>query len=399
MYIAAPRPVDRPQANSAQCSSGASRETFASAISGITAYSAKTLVPMKWRIGSPARLRARRAVRQMAEVLLGADRHAEVGARRPAVLALAALGREQRDDVIADRDVGDALADRLDHARALMAEHGRRVAGRVGAGRRVHVRVADAGGDEPHEHLARARILQVDFLDDERGSELLQYGGAHLGHVREPIAMWVLFDLNGTLVDPAVLIDPPELPIAALDEANMMAMITVIAGARGRVQAAARGRARARARAGGTRPGLAREALDRLPEMPAYPDVPDALQQLRDGGCRLAVLTQSGSSAAETVLANAGIRDHFEHVLSAPESGAFKPEDLAYHGALEKLGATEAWFVAGHWWDVAGAAYAGLKTAWVSRTDLAYPLAMPAPDVQGADIQEIAKAILAKVGT
>ena len=43
--------------------------------------------------------------------------------------------------------------------------------------------------------------------------------------------MWILFDLNGTLLDPAVLLDPPELPIAALDEANMMAMITVIAGA------------------------------------------------------------------------------------------------------------------------------------------------------------------------
>ena len=30
-------------------------ETFASAISGITVYSAKVEVPMKWRIGSPSR--------------------------------------------------------------------------------------------------------------------------------------------------------------------------------------------------------------------------------------------------------------------------------------------------------------------------------------------------------
>ena len=42
--------------------------------------------------------------------------------------------------------------------------------------------------------------------------------------------MWVLFDLNGTLLDPAGLLDPPEIPIAALDEANMMAMVTVLAG-------------------------------------------------------------------------------------------------------------------------------------------------------------------------
>ena len=41
-------------------SSGASGLTFASAISGITVYSANVEVPMKWRIGSPPR--ASRAV-------------------------------------------------------------------------------------------------------------------------------------------------------------------------------------------------------------------------------------------------------------------------------------------------------------------------------------------------
>src|SRR4051812_23551212 len=206
--------------------------------------------------------------------------------------------------------------------------------------------------------------------------------------------MWVLFDLNGTLVDPAVLLDPPELPIAALDEANMMAMITVITGQAAQFKPLLDAALRRGLQRAGRDPEAAAAALDRLPAMPAYPDVPDALQRLRDGGHRLAVLTQSAADSAEAVLRNAGIREYFEHVLSAPDGGTFKPEDLAYHAALETLGATEAWFVAGHWWDVAGAAYAGLKTAWVSRTDLAYPVAMPAPDVQGPDIQAIAKAIL-----
>jgi 2-haloacid dehalogenase len=211
--------------------------------------------------------------------------------------------------------------------------------------------------------------------------------------------MWVLFDLNGTLVDPAVLLEPAELPIAALDEANVMAMITVIAGAEAEFKPLLEAALRRGLERAGRDPGEAAAALERLPQMPAYADVPGALQALRDGGCRLAVLTQSGAQAAEAVLTNAGLREHFEHVLSAPESSAFKPEDLAYHAALERIGATEAWFVAGHWWDIAGAAYAGLKTAWVSRTDLAYPQAMPAPDVSGADIQAVAKAILGIVGS
>jgi 2-haloacid dehalogenase len=138
--------------------------------------------------------------------------------------------------------------------------------------------------------------------------------------------------------------------------------------------------------------------MARLPSMPAYPDVPGALATLRAGGLQLAVLTQSAVDAAETVLANAGIRDHFELVLSAPDSGAFKPEDLAYRYALERVGAGEAWFVAGHWWDVAGAAFAGLRTAWISRTDLAYPVAMPPPDVRGADLAAVAAALTGAPG-
>ncbi len=206
--------------------------------------------------------------------------------------------------------------------------------------------------------------------------------------------MWALFDLNGTLVDPGVLLHPPELPIAALDEANMMAMVTVIAGAETQFKPLLDAALRRGLERAGRDPDEAAPALDRLPSMPAYPDVPDALARLRDAGFQLAVLTQSAADAAEAVLENAGLREHFELVLSAPDSGTFKPEDLAYRAALERIGTTEAWFVAGHWWDVAGAAYAGLRTAWISRTDIAYPIAMPEPDVTGPDLAAVATTIL-----
>jgi 2-haloacid dehalogenase len=207
--------------------------------------------------------------------------------------------------------------------------------------------------------------------------------------------MWAIFDLNGTLVDPSVLLDPGALGVEALDEANMMAMVTVIAGREATFAplldaALRRGLVRA-----GLDPALAEGAMSRLPTMPAYPDVPEALAALRAGGFSLAVLTQSAVDAAETVLVNAGLRESFDLVLSAPASGAFKPEDLAYRYALEQAGAPpDAWFVAGHWWDVAGASYAGLRTAWISRTDLAYPDAMPAPDVAGPDLASVAALML-----
>lgn len=207
--------------------------------------------------------------------------------------------------------------------------------------------------------------------------------------------MWAIFDLNGTLVDPAVLLSPGSIAVSALDEANMMAMVSTIAGREASFRvllgaALERGLARE-----GLDPAGAVEALGRLGSMPAFPDVPDALAALRSGGFSLCVLTQSAADAAEAVLENAGLRESFERVLSAPDSGAFKPEDLAYRYALDQLSVSDAWFVAGHWWDVAGAAFAGLRTAWISRTDLAYPVAMPAPDVSGPDLAAVAAQILA----
>ena len=103
VLIAAPRPVESPQAKRQACSKGASGLTFARAISGITVYSAKVEQPMKWRISLAIARDPGGAVGKEAQVLLLADRHAEVGPRVDAVDALAALGREEGDDVVARR--------------------------------------------------------------------------------------------------------------------------------------------------------------------------------------------------------------------------------------------------------------------------------------------------------
>ena len=121
-----------------------------------------------------------RAVGEVAEPLLVPDRDAAVRARAQAVDALPALRCEQRHHVVAGRDERHAVAHALDDACALVPEHARRVAGRIGARRRVEVGVADAARDEPDERLARLRLGQLDVLDDERLSELLENGGADL---------------------------------------------------------------------------------------------------------------------------------------------------------------------------------------------------------------------------
>jgi 2-haloacid dehalogenase len=214
---------------------------------------------------------------------------------------------------------------------------------------------------------------------------------------RDTIGMWVLFDLNGTLVDPAPLAGPlgvdASFVLEALDEANMAAMVAALGDVDAQFKALLESALRRRLAAAGRGDDGLPAALERLAAMPAYPDAAEALDALRAGGCRLAVLTQSSREAAETVLRAAGLRDRFPVVASAPDV-AFKPDPRAYRHGLEQVGAREAWFVAGHWWDVAGAAAAGLRTAWVSRSDRAYPGALPPPDVSGAGLREVAHAIL-----
>jgi hypothetical protein len=121
-----------------------------------------------------------RSVRQVALVLLLADRETQVGAVVAAVNAFAALRREERDDVVARRDVAYALADPFDDAGALVAEHRRRVAGRIGARRRVQVCVADAAGGKANEHLAHLRLSQIELLHLEGRTELLEDCRANL---------------------------------------------------------------------------------------------------------------------------------------------------------------------------------------------------------------------------
>jgi hypothetical protein len=116
----------------------------------------------------------------MTLVLLLPNRQAEVGTRVDTMDALPALGREEGDDVVAHRQRGDAPADRLDNAGALVAEHGRRIAGRVGAGGGVEVRMTDAASVQANQHLPAPRLRQLDLLHRQRLTELFQHSCTHL---------------------------------------------------------------------------------------------------------------------------------------------------------------------------------------------------------------------------
>src|SRR4051794_14602387 len=184
---------------------------------------------------------------------------------------------------------------------------------------------------------------------------------------------------------------------AAFDDAIQLAMVTTMTGARAAFKDLIGAALRRRLALAGRDAADAEPVLERLAAMPAYPEARPALERLAAGGARVGVLTQSSADAAEALLRNAGLRDALEVVISADDAGAFKPDPRVYRLALERVG-EPAWLVAAHWWDVAGAKRAGLRTAWVARHDGLYPDAAPPPDVSGADLLQAAGKISAAAG-
>jgi 2-haloacid dehalogenase len=140
-----------------------------------------------------------------------------------------------------------------------------------------------------------------------------------------------------------------------------------------------------------------RAILGGMRELPPHPEVPAALDLLRDAGLRLAALTNNTAEVAEAQLENAGLSGRFEKVLSADAVRRLKPAPEPYRAAAEALGVGTAGvrLVAAHAWDVAGAMRAGCAAAFVARPGMVLdPLAEP-PDVVGADLSEVAASIIA----
>src|SRR5918993_3167247 len=137
------------------------------------------------------------------------------------------------------------------------------------------------------------------------------------------------------------------------------------------------------------------EILAGLRDLPPHPEVPESLDRLREAGFRLATLTNSTQEVAEAQIENAGLGDRFEQILSADTAKRLKPAPAPYRMAARTLEIPERGMrlIAAHAWDVAGALRAGCAAAFVARQPFD-PL-VEQPDVVGADLAEVADAIIA----
>ncbi|WP_445955483.1 haloacid dehalogenase type II [Yeosuana sp.] len=136
--------------------------------------------------------------------------------------------------------------------------------------------------------------------------------------------------------------------------------------------------------------------LTGLHDLPAHPEVIEALTQLNQAGYKLVSLTNSSNAGVKEQFENAGLTKYFDERLSVEDVGKFKPFSDTYAWGARKMGVKpeECMLIAAHGWDVAGALWAGWRAAFICRPgQQLFPLAAKTEIVE-SDLNKVAKILL-----
>lgn len=128
-------------------------------------------------------------------------------------------------------------------------------------------------------------------------------------------------------------------------------------------------------------------------ELVVHPDIAPGVHRLHEAGLRLVTLSNGATPVAEKLLADAGVADRFERLLSVDDVGVWKPDRRAYEHAARTCDVplAEMLLVAVHPWDLDGAARAGMQTAWLDRSEAHYPSVFTPPTHTAASLEELAE--------
>ncbi len=137
-------------------------------------------------------------------------------------------------------------------------------------------------------------------------------------------------------------------------------------------------------------------STDRIMEgflsLDVHPDVVEGIHALSALGIRLVTFSNGAASVADSLLTRAGLRAHFELLLSVEAAGRWKPAAQSYEYALDACGTDQrrAMLVAVHPWDINGAAAAGMRTAYIARAEEPYPGHFAPPEITARTLVDLA---------
>ena len=138
-------------------------------------------------------------------------------------------------------------------------------------------------------------------------------------------------------------------------------------------------------------PEEAKQVLDLLKQAPLQEGMQEGFSNLLSQDFRMATLTNSSEKIIRERMERTGFISYFEMVLSAEHVRKYKPCIEVYEWAAQQLqlNLNEILLVSSHGWDIAGAARAGMRTAYLKRKNqMLIPLA-PKPDFICEDLVDL----------
>ncbi|MEK9661910.1 MAG: haloacid dehalogenase type II, partial [Alphaproteobacteria bacterium] len=114
---------------------------------------------------------------------------------------------------------------------------------------------------------------------------------------------------------------------------------------------------------------LRQRLMDLYRTLETFPDVPEVLQRLKDGGMATAILSNGAPEMLGTAVAAAGLEPVLDALISVEDAGVYKPDPRVYQLAVDRLGVApdEIAFMSSNAWDAVGAAAFGFRVVWINR--------------------------------
>jgi len=128
-------------------------------------------------------------------------------------------------------------------------------------------------------------------------------------------------------------------------------------------------------------------------ELELQPGALESFRLLSKAGWQLVALTNGSEDSTRLLLEQVSALQHFTNIFSCDAIQKTKPHPDVY--ALPKQDAEgDVWMVAVHAWDIAGAARAGLRTAFITSEEKDYLSIYPQPELVTSNLVEAASKIV-----
>lgn len=142
-----------------------------------------------------------------------------------------------------------------------------------------------------------------------------------------------------------------------------------------------------------SRPASLTHIVNAFSELEPQPEALEAFRLLTTAGWKLVALTNGSEDSTHKLLERANALEYFASIFSCDAIGKTKSHPDVYALAKQDVEG-DIWMVAAHAWDIAGAACAGLRTAFINKEEKDYLSVYPQPEIIASDLVEAANQIV-----